>query len=341
MAAHKRVTIADIARFAGVSPGAVSFALNDRPGVSQETRERILAIAAEHHWQPSRAARALGGSRLGVIGLVVERPARTLGTEAFFTDLISGIQSGLAAANGSLQLRMVTDTAGEIATYRAWAGSHQVDGVIVIDPRDDDPRFAVLDEVGLPAVVLGSAPSAPGEHAAVWLDDRAAAHTLFDYIAALGHRRIAYVSGPESFQPMRLRAEVLTGLAGRGVAGIVEATDFSLQAAAETTRRLLSSAERPTAVVYDNDVMAVSGLRVTQEMGVAVPGELSIASFDDSVMTELMRPSITSLTRDTVGVGELAAGLLITQLDSPEPVPSIPGPAPRLTARESTAPPHA
>src|SRR4051794_2607031 len=128
MPRSKRVTIADIARLAGVSPGAVSFALNGRPGVSEETRQRILAIADQHEWRPSSTARALVGSRAGVVGFAVNRPARTLGTEAFFTDLIAGVQSSLAQHRIGLQLVVVPDIGEEVDTYRRWRRSNQVDG---------------------------------------------------------------------------------------------------------------------------------------------------------------------------------------------------------------------
>ena len=92
----KRPTIADIAQRAGVTKAAVSFALNGQPGVSAATRERILAIAEEIGFQPNSAARALTAGRAGAFGLVIDRPARTLGIEPFFMQLISGIQADLA-----------------------------------------------------------------------------------------------------------------------------------------------------------------------------------------------------------------------------------------------------
>lgn len=339
MVPNKRITIADIARIAGVSPGAVSFALNNRPGVSAETRKRILAVAAEYRWTPNSAARALVGSHVGVVGLVVERPARSLGAEAFFTDLISGIQSGLAESGSAMQMRVVRSLEDEVETYRVWHGSKQVDGVIVLDPRADDPRLEVIAQLQLPAIVIGSHPSAPAAVPAVWMDDEAAANLVFDYLVALGHRRIAYVAGPEIYEHTALRAEVLRSLVAVGVDSEITFTDFSAGEASEITRGLMSARTTPSAIVFDNDVMAVAGLRVAQEMGVAVPKSLSVASFDDSVMAGLVSPSITCLSRDTFALGELAATTLRRQIESVEPVGSVPGPTPGLRVRESTSPP--
>jgi len=337
----KRVTIADIARLAGVSPGAVSFALNGRPGVSEETRQRILEIADANHWAPSSTARALVGAKAGVVGLAVNRPARTLGTEAFFTDLIAGAQSSLGARRIGLQLVVVQAVEDEMETYRRWRRSNQVDGVLVLDPRIDDPRPDLLRSLGLPSITIGGQPSDGDEHATLWLDDSAAADTVFGYLAGLGHRDIVYISGPREHEHVRLRGGVLADMADREVNGEVIETDYSPVQVASVMRTLLSRRERPTAVVFDNDMMAVAGLRVTQEMGVAVPDALSLASFDDSIVTGLVHPSITCLTRDTFTLGERAAEFLLEQLDSADVLEDRTGPRPTLTVRESTARPRA
>lgn len=335
----KRVTITDIARLAGVSAGAVSFALNGRPGVSAQTRQRILDIAAEYEWVPSSAARALVGSRAGVIGFAVNRSAGTLGAEAFFTDLIAGVQSALAEYRIAMQMVLVSSIEEEVATYRHWRSANQVDGVIVIDPRDDDPRLAALRDISLPAIVIGSHPSSREEPAAIWLDDGQVARTLFEYLAALGHRSIAFISGPADFQHTRMRTEVLAILSGRGVVGETISTDFSPTAAATAMRTLLSRTQRPSAVVFDNDVMAIAGLRVAQEMQMAVPRDISIASFDDSVVAGLVHPSITCITRDTFGLGVDAADFLREQIEAADVLPDRCGALPQLTVRESTAAP--
>ena len=149
-----RVTIEDIARQAGVSRGAVSFALNDRPGLSVATRERILAIAKEVGWYPSSAARALQGSRVNACGLVLARPAETLAFEPFFMGLVAGIESELAFRSVALTIQVVDGLEAELEVHRRWSGERRVDGVFVVDLRVNDPRPEALVRLGLPAVVL-------------------------------------------------------------------------------------------------------------------------------------------------------------------------------------------
>src|ERR1700684_3243932 len=110
----KRPTITDIAQGAGVTKAAVSFALNGQPGVSAATRERILAIAEEIGFQPSSAARALTAGKAGAFGLVIDRPARTLGIEPFFMQLVSGIQAELSEHQVTLLFPLPEATTAEM-----------------------------------------------------------------------------------------------------------------------------------------------------------------------------------------------------------------------------------
>jgi DNA-binding LacI/PurR family transcriptional regulator len=337
-----RPTIADIARRVGVSKGAVSFALNGRPGVSEATRARILRAAEEMAWRPHTAARALGGAKAGAVGLVIARPARTLGVEPFFAQLLSGLQAGLSAQSVALELLVVEDTEAEIEVYRRWASEHRVDGFILVDLQVRDPRIEVVEGLCMPAVVLGG-PGSHGSLSSVWADDREAMLSIVDYLAALGHRRITHVAGLPAFKHTQRRMRALRDSARRhGLADVASlTTDFSDAEGASTTRALLSrpERERPTAIVYDSDLMAVAGLGVAAEMGVSVPRDVSIVAFDDSVLTRIVHPALTSLSRDTFALGGEVAETLLSLIADPRQRSDRKTPTPRLIVRESTAPP--
>ncbi|MFI6322586.1 LacI family DNA-binding transcriptional regulator [Nonomuraea sp. NPDC050556] len=333
-----RPTIADIARRAGVSKGAVSFALNGRPGVSDATRALILQVAEEMNWRPHSAARALVGAKAQAVGMVIARPARTIGVEPFFAHLLSGLQAGLSAKAVALHMLVVEETATEIEIYRRWVSEHRVDGFILVDLQVRDPRIEVLEELGIPSVVLGG-PGRHGSLSSVWADDRAAMLSIVDYLAALGHTRIAHVSGLPAFQHTQRRIRALRDSARRlGLGDLVSLpTDFSDAEGAAVTRALLSRKDRPTAIVFDSDVMAVAGLGVANEMGVAVPRELSIVAFDDSLLARIVHPTLTALSRDTFALGEQVAATLLETIAEPEQPRTVKTPTPRLTVRESTA----
>ena len=333
----KRPTISDIAQRAGVTKAAVSFALNGQPGVSAATRERILAIAEEVGFQPSSAARALTAGKAGAFGLVIDRPTGALSIEQFFLQLVSGIQADLAAHQVMLLFTMTTSAEAEIELYRQWWAQRRVDGVFVVDLRADDPRVPALEKLRMPAAVLG-APRGAGSLPAVWRDDQAAAAAVAGYLAAHGHGRVARVGGPDEFLHSALRADAFAAAAGAaGLTAYSVTADYTTERAAEATAGLLGAAEPPTAILYDNDVMAAAGLGVAQRMGRSVPGEVSIISWDDSALCELMQPPLTALRWDIEGMGATAGRLLRALAGGGQP-DSVAASAPVLQVRASSGP---
>ncbi|SDY56756.1 transcriptional regulator, LacI family [Micromonospora pattaloongensis] len=336
----KRPTIADIARRAGVSKGAVSYALNGQPGVSEATRQRILAIAEEIGFTPNSAARALSGATANAVGLALRRPARILGLEPFFMELISGVEAELSARSYALTLQVVADPEAEIAVYRRWWGERRVDGVLLCDLRIDDRRVPVLEQLQLPAVVIGG-PGHTGGLASVWADDAAALAEAVEYLVALGHRRIARVGGLPELLHTEIRTRAFTDACARlGLSeAVTVACDYTGEQGGRATRRLLSAARRPTAIVYDNDVMAIAGLAAAHELGLAVPGDLSIVAWDDSPLCRLVHPSLTALGRDIPAYGAHAARALLAVIAGDQ-VGAYQHDTPHLKPRGSTAPPR-
>ncbi|MFL6142307.1 MAG: LacI family DNA-binding transcriptional regulator [Labedaea sp.] len=336
----RRPTIADIARRAGVSKGAVSYALNDRPGVSPDTRRRILAIAEEIGWRPNSAARTLSGAAANAIGLAIRRPARVLGIEPFFMELVSGMEAVLSAAGSALMLQVVGDAEIELTLYRRWWAEQRIDGAIVVDLRADDPRVPLLEELALPAVIVGG-PTGVGELPHVWADDAISVTETVGYLAALGHRRIGRVAGLPELLHTRHRDAAFRA-AGDSLAidtSVVISTDYTGDEGARATRTMLSAGSRPTAILYDNDIMAVAGLSVAYEMGLEVPRDLSIVAWDDSPLCQVVRPPLTALTRDIPAYGASAAELLLQMITEPNTARGVEVAHPRLTPRGSTGPP--
>lgn len=333
-----RPTINDVARAAGVSKGAVSFALNNRPGLAADTRERILQAARELGWTPSPRARALSVSRALAVGLVVARPADTLGADPFFPTFIAGVETVLSERGHALLLQVVGDHARERESYRRLAREQRVDGVFVTDLLAEDERPALLAELGLPAVIIGPALEEPF-FPSVGVDDGPGIAAAVRHLAALGHRRIAHVSGPvEMVHGASRRAAWAGVLRDLGLPeGPCVAADFSAESGAAATRELLDLAEPPTAIVYANDLMAMAGLSLAQSRGVDVPGDLSITGYDDTEIAAHLQPSLTTVSSDVVAWGAAAARRLLELIDQ-EPAAEVALPPTRLVVRGSTGP---
>ncbi|MEV4560528.1 LacI family DNA-binding transcriptional regulator [Kitasatospora sp. NPDC049285] len=335
---QRRVTIRDVAARAGVSAGAVSLALNERPGVSAATRQRIVDAARELGWSPNLAARSLArADQVHTVGMALTRGAAS-GLDQVQMALIGGIEQVLAERPCALLLQTVPDRDAEIALYRQWWQSGRVNGSVLVGVVADDPRLEPVHKLGMPAVAVCH-PSLSGPFPAVWTDDAAAIGEAVRYLALLGHRRIAHVTGPQSLGRTLLRTEALTATVAAlpGVTARSLPTDLSAHAGARATRTLLTSRDRPTALVYDNDLMAVAGIAVADELGLSVPRDVSLVAWDDSDLCQITRPHLSALADDPFAVGEEVARCLLALLDDGHATSRVSG-TPVLVPRGTTGP---
>lgn len=270
------------------------------------------------------------------VGLVLARPVRLLGIEPFFAELISGIEERLSGEGRSLLLHVVPDHAAEIAAYRRWS-TGGVDAVVVVNVALEDSRLDVLAELGMPAVVVGG-PTPDLPFANVWMDNARAMRDAVAHLTALGHRHLARVSGPAALAHTQARTDAfLTECAKRGAQGVVVEGDYLEESGTRATRSLLGRGSAPSAIVYDNDVMAVAGLQVAAEMGVAVPDRLSLLAWDDSALCRLSHPALSAMSLDVHAMGVQVADCVLNVL-ADGPVRSYTAPLPRLVARGTTGP---
>jgi len=336
-------TIADVARQAGVSKSAVSFALNGRDGVSSSTRSRILEAASELGWRPSHRARSLSVSRAFAVGLVLAREPEVLGVDAFYPSFIAGVETVLAPAGFSLLLQVVSGARTEEAGYRKLAGEGRIDGVFLSDLRSADPRTALLAELGLAAVTLNR-PDGTSPFPAVCMDDQQGIAAAVRHLAELGHRRIAHVSGPLEFLHGRSRRDAwAAALKDAGLRkGRLVVSDFTAAGGAKATARLLDLADPPTAIVYANDSMAIAGLSIAHNRGLRVPDDLSVTGFDGTELASHVHPALTTVTTNPFAWGQAAATTLLTVVErgGPHGVPDVELEPARLEVRASTAPPR-
>ncbi|GAA1721249.1 LacI family DNA-binding transcriptional regulator [Isoptericola hypogeus] len=330
------VTIEDVARAAGVSKGTVSLVYSGKRPISPATRARVLDAAAELDWVPSSRARALATRRSQTIGLVLARDPEIIATDSFFARFVAGAESVLATRSMGLLLQVVSTPEQERDAYRSLARG-RADAVILTDLLVDDPRPALLADLRLPAVVVGASPD-PAPHPRVLSDDRAAVRDVVDHLVGLGHERIAHVSGPAGYvHGHDRRAAFVDAMAAHGLdPALVVEGDFSAQSGREATARLLDADDRPSAIVYANDVMAIAGLNHAQSRGVRVPDDLAITGFDDIELAAHLTPSLTTVQTDVVSWGRRAAEVLLRHLDGAVPEDAWIAPS-RLVVRESTA----
>lgn len=317
--AQRRPTITDVAARAGVSKGAVSRTFNGGKGISADTMARIRAAAAELKWIPSSAARAVGGGPARAVGLVLQRPPELLELDPFFPAFLAGVESALAAADYAAVIRFVADSRTEHDCYTELVGERRVDGFVLVDLRQRDPRYEWLHELGARVVVAGSpGRGCPFPHVSTGTSGQVRA--LLRHLIDLGHYDIAHVTGPPTLRHARRRRQLWEEtLRSAGLPpGRMVVSDFTAEGGARATVELLARKPVPSAVFYGNDLMAIAGLSVFAENGVRVPEDVAVAGFDDISLASYVTPALTTVRCDYRRMGRIAALMLLSQIRGEE-----------------------
>lgn len=336
--AKGKVTIFDVAKASGVSSSAVSYALNGKPGVSAATREKVLRVAHELGWKPNGAAQSLAQSKTRRIGLVLGYDPELLSVEPYMMGLISGLGAELEEHDYSMLVRLSVGEDDERAIMEDWIATGDIDGLLLTNLEIGDPRIELMKANPDVSTLAIADASLTAGLPTLSSDDAGACGMAVRHLVDLGHRNIARVAGPEELGHSYIRDAAFSEITSEmGIRYRCLHTDYTPEAGADATKRLLSVTPRPTAIIYDNDVMALAGQSVANVLGVKVPDELSIISWDDSFMCMAAHPNITALNRNIVESGRMAASLLLKLINGEE-VGIVEEPSYRLEVRESTGP---
>lgn len=306
-------TIADVAARAGVSIRTVSRVLNRSPLVNATTREAVEAVIAGLNFRPSARARGLATGRSYLIGLVHND------RNALVLDPLQRGMVGAAAARGyELVVHPVAADQGDpAADVLDFIGRSRVDGVVVVPPVSGLTGLAeTLAGAGVPAVALSSV-ALSGYDAVLISDERGAARDVASHLVALGHRRIALLSGPAAaHSALERRAGFEDGLRAHGLALDGEAEgDYSFDAGVAAAQVLLAADPRPTAIFAANDVMAAAVLKVAAGMALSVPGDLSVIGFDGSILARMLTPALTTVHRPIADMAGAVTQRLIDRIE--------------------------
>ncbi|MFF1572533.1 LacI family DNA-binding transcriptional regulator [Leifsonia sp. NPDC058292] len=273
------------------------------------------------------------------LSVAVRRRADRFGIDPFYSDFVAGMEDSLRPYEGSALLRTVDSTEEEIEDYRRWAVDKRIDGVVMVDFVEHDPRIGVIEEIGLPALLLGG--DADLEFPRIGVDNARAMNDAIAYLAGLGHRRIGRVSGPSDLLHTRTRTRAFeSALAAHGAEGRTVEGDYTAGSGATGTRTLLDAAERPTAIVYDNGQSAVAGVEAARELGFTIPQDLSLLAWDDSAECQLSDPPLSVMDRDVRSLGAAAASALLDVIEG-RTVTVVRAREALVVERGTTAPPAA
>ncbi|WFE29266.1 LacI family DNA-binding transcriptional regulator [Solwaraspora sp. WMMD791] len=329
------VTIADVARHAGVAVSTVSYVLSGKRAISASTRERVLASIHALGYHPHAGARALASRRANVIALVL--PLRS----GMHLPVLMQFATSVVTTARQFDHDVLLVTADEgAAGLRRIAASAMVDGIVVMDVEMRDPRVPLLRELERPSVLIGFPAEAAGL-TCVDLDFYRAGEVCVAHLAALGHRRIALLGAPsvvyerETGFAHRTRAGVTESAARYGIDAVAQPCEENYDAVRRELAGLLHRNPGLTALVVHNEAAVGHVLAALPTLGRQVPDDISVVAICPDEVAERSGPALTSVLVPAEEVGRQAVALLMRKVDG-ESVPAATLLDPRLTVRAST-----
>ncbi|HQN43006.1 MAG TPA: LacI family DNA-binding transcriptional regulator [Anaerolineaceae bacterium] len=312
----KRITSQDVADLAGVSRTTVSFVLNNvqRFNISTETRKKVLEAAEVLGYVPLASAQALASNTARAIGLVMTRSPQYISSDAFMPQIIAGMLDIVKEQKLGLLIELV-EPGEQRQTYLKLIRAKHIDGMILLTPRNDDEGLVELQELNIPAVVMGRLISATGL-SSVDIDNRAAARTAVEHLIGLGHRQIGCILNapvPYSSAYERL-AGYQDALAQYGITpdqNWIKSADFDPMSGYTQMKLLLEEANRPTAVFIASDNVAIGAMLAMRDNGVRVPEDISIVGFDDIPSARFFAPPLTTIRTPARELAQKSCFLLL------------------------------
>jgi DNA-binding LacI/PurR family transcriptional regulator len=329
-----------IAKELNVSIASVSRALNDRPGVGEALRTRILEKARAMNYAPSATARGLATSQTFALGFFVhEKPGLAAQTDPFYGEILHGAEQALAQSDYHLTVATISDDILDNPNTFRFTRQRRIDGMILAGP-DISPNFVLaMSHLNLPVVLVDNLLEHSQAHS-ISSDDEGGAYLATRHLIDLGHRQIGILSGPTHWPSNRRRVQgYCRAINEAGLsAPTVYAERTTIESGQAAFRQLIAQAPDITAVCAVNDSMAIGAIRTARAMGLRVPDNLSVIGFDDIDWAQLNDPPLTTVNVPKRQMGAEAARRLIALLDDADLAPTDLVISVRLVERASTAP---
>ncbi len=308
-----QITITDVAQEAGVSIKTVSRVMNQEAGVHPTTREHVRKVVEALNYRPKLSARSLAGARSYLIGLLYYDPSASF---------VGRVQQGATLKCREAGYHLVVESLhNDAADLEEQVGKMvsalRPDGMILTPPLCDNRQvLKALHDNQTPYVLLSPARNEAGV-ASVRMDDTRAAEEITNLLISLGHQHVAFIKGPADQAASALRYQgYLRALKSHRIPldkELVHSGEFTFSSGVDAAHHLLSRRVKPTAVFAGNDDMALGVLAAAQRLGLSVPGDLSIAGFDDSNAAGLVWPPLTTVRQPSYEMARMAVEMLIGQ----------------------------
>ncbi len=315
-------TLLDIAKRLNTSVATVSRALNDRPGVGSDLRQRVIDTANELGFVPNMAARTLVTSRTQTIGFVIHPFDQPFSSDPFYFPILMATEVELVNHDYHI---MLTSLNSESPTNLRMVEQSRVDGLILVGPNLSPQFITITLNRGIPAVLVDNKPVHRKANT-ILSNDGEGAYEATAHLISHGHSRIAHIGGPEEWVSNRQRyAGYCAALRDAGLGQncrVIHMEGTTIATGEKATAELLAGPEPPTAIFAANDSMAVGAARVAAAGGLNIPGDLALVGFDNISAAEHFSPPLTTVRIFKEQMGKLAA-LRILELINDPGIPAV------------------
>jgi DNA-binding LacI/PurR family transcriptional regulator len=340
--------IRDLARHLNVSISTISRALSGRSGVGAETRERVLAAAAKFNYSPNQSGRNLRKGRTHAIAFMLQpHPGDHQYGEPIFMPFLKGLQIGLAKHNYEL-IAVLGDPGDDLDRLRRIVESRWADAIVLAWTQRKDPRIEYLTKVGFPFATFGRSESGGKTYPSIDFDFVRAGRDSIARLSNLGHRRVAIVTpSPKISFAHLFRQGYRDAVKQYGMVadpGLIVTGEVNEQGGYEATLEVMQRKDRPTAIVYNNDAMALGGCRALSDLSLRPGRDVGVIVVVSTAFSRYLSPALTGFAIKLEPVGERLAEMLMQAM--PGRAGSERGQILRevwpleLTARESDLPPR-
>ena len=314
MKKSNHMTVKDVAEKAKVSPSTVSRVISNHPKISEETRVRVLKVMDDLGYYPNAIARSLASKKTGTIGVILPNRSEDLLLNPFFPEALRGILKGAAAASYDILLSTSTELKDELEIIKTFIRSSKVDGIILMSSKVNDECQEYLSSIDFPFSLIGS----PYDHKEkvnhVDNDNYMAAYELTTYLSMIGRKRIALIAGEVSQMVTMKRIEGYKKALMESNLPYDEKLLFTGKFDEETGYTygvaVLNLDPMPDAIIITDDLIAFGATKVFKGAGVSIPGDLAIASFNNSILSRYSDIPLTSVEINSFDLGYYSVDLL-------------------------------
>lgn len=314
MRKYSSITVNDVAKIADVSTSTVSRVISDSPRISQATKDKVLKIMDEIGYYPNANARSLAMNKTGTIGVIMPTTSEELFLNPFFPEALRGIVKGASNTGYDLLLSTNTEKNEEVKIVKNFIRGSKVDGLILMSSKVEDQCIEYLKSIDFPFSLIGSPYKYADEINHVDNDNYMAAYELTNYLIHIGKKRIAMIAGDKSLMVTKKRVEGYKKALEENDLYFEESMMFKGSFDEETGykygKEIAEMENRPDALIVTDDLVAFGAVKLFESINVAIPEEIAVASFNNSIFSRYSNIPLTSVDINAAELGEQAMNIL-------------------------------